>query len=495
MKQRIAHQSRGREPADTPPQCHQACAWCSDGRAFSLVEMMIAIVILGLGLIMVATMFPVAWDRARTLSEHTIEQSTTAAARATLEALLRPAGVRMVAIKDPSDGPPFEEPAIHSGSLAGDLFYDRQLAKEFISENKPEDAFCSILLYSDTRVHALNMWNVRLSNGQTVAEDPWRLEQVTNLLDPAYPPCDDPEKDVNLSDRFRQQASFYFPQVNVADRSYPPLDDRWRDLLSNRKFFWAALHRLRQPAGPARPRTPPAITPEQSLELVVEAAAAIGSTRNFDLYYVTLRRTQSTHRYARQNDQLVPDPYKFERPAVPVSPAALNGDNDVLLPVAWRVQVELPSSLAYRSAPDDSPKRPTHVPSEIRVPPDTIAGKPAAMLVSMFPSGTTFVDELEGHIYRVTRRRIVDANGEKAVLTLDREIVQEDIDISEGDPHCEECTDSDWNNPPDPEELLRSVWVFPPPVDRTLGSDTVLFDGPSPVVAIEVRTLSISPPS
>ncbi len=34
--------------------------------AFSLMELMIGIVILGLGLVMVATMFPVAWTRART---------------------------------------------------------------------------------------------------------------------------------------------------------------------------------------------------------------------------------------------------------------------------------------------------------------------------------------------------------------------------------------------------------------------------------------------
>ena len=43
--------------------------------AFSLAELMIAIVILGLGLLMVAGMFPVGWIKARELAEYTTSQS------------------------------------------------------------------------------------------------------------------------------------------------------------------------------------------------------------------------------------------------------------------------------------------------------------------------------------------------------------------------------------------------------------------------------------
>ena len=60
-------------------------------RGFSLVELMIAIVILGLGLVMVATVFPVAWGRARELSEFTQQQSITPAAQNLTSRILRAA--------------------------------------------------------------------------------------------------------------------------------------------------------------------------------------------------------------------------------------------------------------------------------------------------------------------------------------------------------------------------------------------------------------------
>ena len=41
---------------------------------------MIGITILGLGMVMVATIFPVAWNRARTLSEYTVQRTVIAGA-------------------------------------------------------------------------------------------------------------------------------------------------------------------------------------------------------------------------------------------------------------------------------------------------------------------------------------------------------------------------------------------------------------------------------
>ena len=47
----------------------------------------------------------------------------------------------------------------------------------------------------------------------------------------------------------------------------------------------------------------------------------------------------------------------------------------------------------------------------------------------------------------------------------------------------------------DPNERIRTVWVFPPPVaPRTVASDRIpVWDGPQPVVGIDVRTMTINP--
>jgi len=479
--------------------------------------MMIAIVILGLGLVMVGTIFPVAWDRARTLSEYTMEQAASSGAQTTLASLLRPASHSLIEIRSddvPIPPPPprvlNEELRLTGGSLAGDMFFDPTLP--------------GILAFSDTSVHALDVENILfISTGSTVAtvaENPWDLEDPGNppgtnqivqdrFVKVNYPNAVNPR---NRGKAFPKQLFYGYdddvkdyvhPQVSVWQRLYPPMEappaaddpdfekklDQWNEKLTTRRFCWAVLHRLRSRVGPS-PLAPPD-------EQVRQAAAAMGTTRTFDMYYVTLRRSKSTNRYARQDPDpnRIPNPFSFVNPPITVEPAALPSDQDVMFPVAWRVQVQLPKSLAYDSAPAGSGKEPTRVSTEIQVPADGITGIPAALLVSMFPSGTMFVDEIQGHIYRVTKRRIVDALGEKAMLTLDREIVQEDIEIPLGDSRCAACTDTDWTKVPDLEELLRTVWVFPPSVDRYQPGDMPTFDGPSPVVDIEVGALSISPSS
>jgi len=481
--------------------------------------MMIAIVILGLGLVMVATIFPVAWDRARTLSDYTVEQAASSGAHATLSALLRPAGHSLAPRKAPLAKPPSEELQLTAGSLAGDMFFDPTLATQAHPQIPPDpeplkqEWYKAILAYSDTSVHALNVENIPFisTTGPTVTpvpENPWDIEDPTDLVQKRFVYPD--SKDYPHADYPRNRGGpfldglFYTPQVRVGQRLYPPMEappapgpglDQWNEKLATRRFCWAVLHRLRSRVGPAPPG--PLVQPWQSDELVREAAEAMGSTRTFDMYYVTLRRSRSTNRYARQDPTpaRIPNPFVFDHTVEAVDPAAMKSENDVMFPVAWRVQVQLPRSLRYDTAPPDSGREPTRVPTEIQVPADGIAGNPAALLVSMFPSGTMFVDEIKGHVYRVAKRRIVDANGEMAMLTLDREIVQEDIEIPAGDSRCESCTNTDWTKDPDPEERLRTVWVFPPPVDRSQpgGEQTPTFDGPSPVVNIEVATLNVSP--
>ena len=121
---------------------------------------------------------------------------------------------------------------------------------------------------------------------------------------------------------------------------------------------------------------------------------------------------------------------------------------------------------------------------------------------------TEFVDEASGEIFRVARVRRSGAGLEQAVLTLDREVFAEDLDIPAGDARCETCVSAapvcentnvdcekkQQNLVVDPADVIRTVWVYPPPVSPTRPSaQTVTFDGPTPVVGIDVITLTLTP--
>ncbi len=166
--------------------------------------------------------------------------------------------------------------------------------------------------------------------------------------------------------------------------------------------------------------------------------------------------------------------------AIAFKPVPLAATQDVALPVAWRVQVEFPGMIFGVPA--------TGVPTEVQVPPTGASASDIEklMLGGMFPAGTQFVDEITGRTYQVTRRRTNASNF--ALLTLDREVLPQDID------------DSDLDQFPgasgvvDPHETLRTVWVFPPPIAERTDPTTVVFDDSTPVVGIDVRTISMSPP-
>jgi hypothetical protein len=490
--------------------------------------MMIAIVILGLGLVMVATMFPVAWDRARTLSEHTTEQTVVAAAHERMEATLRPAGIEYLPIDPQPNYPPYEIATIGGASFAGDLLYDQALARLLLSEPTAADeayqgvipAYCDppLLFYSDTRVHALNMQNLVAQDLSETNDDPWELEWIWDIINRGHP-CGSGYV-VNLSPEFFTQ-SFYQPQVRVKDRVQPGLEDRppdspssaaernaWNDRFLSRKYSFAVLHRLRERVGPEAPIVVPATwTAQDALGVASRAFQAIGTTRELDMYYVTLRRTQPTHRYAEQNhdngSNAFPNPFVLDASAAAAVPEAEPAEDDVLLPVAWRIQVQFPSTLTWRNQPPGGSAlpAPTGIPTEVTIPadPTAITGASSALVVSAFPGGTTFVDEITGTIYRVVKRRVLlDATGanQRAVLTLDREVVLDDIDLPAGDRRCAACQPVGLTTPPGPddEELRRTVWVFPPPVSRADPSNPI-FDGASPVIGIQVHTLNVAPPS
>ncbi len=425
---------------------------------------MIGIVILGLGMTMVAIMFPVAWDRARRLNDFTIERTATAAAHATIKSLVPGTNYGVI------DG----DLTVTSAGFAGDLIFSPISGGKIIAVNRQWP--------SDTWVHALNTQNVQVENRRFVSENPWILEHATNLRDSEW--------DGHVADELLVN-SYLTSRIDFHQRIYPPMDRRqnvdpvtgvftdphpqWADALDTRRFFWAVLHRLREPVGPTF------LNP--SNEHVALADEAKRQSRSFDLYYVLLRRARSTLRYARQDPTFsaTPDPYDLTAPAV--TPKALGPEFDVMFPIAWRAQVEFPTGYTLALTRADV----VGIPTEVTVPPTGITGEAGRLSVQLFPAGTRFIDEVTGEIFRVVQRRVIGTDEDQALLTLDREVTLEFLLLSQ-DPRCggdDGCA-----------PFIRTVWVFPPPVEpRGSVGDPLIFTGSSPVIEITIRTLNAAPTS
>ena len=430
---------------------------------FSLIELMVAITILGLGLVMVATMFPIAWNRARTLSEVTTESIVIGTAEFTIKLLTKVDG-----------------PDIRAGSFAGDLLvYDGEQ-----------------IVAPDNLVHALYLENVLASSpgaytpGREPPEDeegwktaPWWLERMELRLNKPL---------TELMEVYSEffDTGFAGMQVRFEERWYPPLpprdpetvdddgkfknrDRHWEDTLHTRRYAWAALHRLREPE----------FDVDNPLVVLEEE---VSRPRAFDVYYVALKRSRPTYRFAQQNpdEDKVPDPWN-DRETVRV-PAALPPEYDVILPVPWRVQVYFPDNLVLGDEDDPA----TGVPTEIEV--NTSNVPTAPFVVDFFQSGTPFIDERNGEVFRVVKRRLAGDDEDEAYLTLDREVLIGDIDDGYSDPPS--TNGGNGTNVGEDEELIRAVWVFPPPVEATrLRNDEPVFIGKQPVLNIEVRRMTFEP--
>lgn len=413
---------------------------------FSLIELMIAVVILGLGMVLAATMFPVGWGRARRLAEFTTQATVTANVLAHLEMTAQVAGADF-----------------NSANFAGDLIFDPLFS---MKRGK-------IVAYGDTRVHALNAENIVIGDPlrpAIVSEDPWRLERV-----PSYEDLIKNDPDLEPGPDWFQR-SYYAPRLRIHDRFYPPLRPRvsedlrqsdkwWDDVLENRLYAVAVLHRMKERVGPEPPPAPP--PPGETVE--ENAARAISSTRSIDLYLVTLRRGPSTQRYAHQDTDGIPD---VNDRTIVAQPKPSGRDDDLRLPVPWRVQVVFPDETVL------SPER-TGIPTEIKVNPTEFDAGP--YVVDLLPEGTSMIDEITGNVYQVAQRRFLGVDQERATLTLDTEVLVPDIDDGEfpGDGRLQS------------DERLRTVWVFPPPVER--GGSSPSFTGASPAIAVDVRTISLAP--
>jgi len=427
--------------------------------AFSLIELMIAIVILGFGMVMAATMFPVGWSRARDLSEHTVEQSLTDSVHATLHSIMQVSG-----------------PDYRCAGFAGDLIFT----------GRPEDAHLpnTIRCYSDTRVHALHLQNIRVEDPAFVPEEPWQLEWMDDTF------LEDLDIVPTGGIQSYRDRSYFTPRIRFHERLYPPMkarsdpdlsvaDATWDDTLDSRRHCWAVFHRLRELVGPDS--TTSSTTPSHE----EQAQRAIVNQRVFDVYFVTLRRPRTTPRFAVQDPNSAPNP--IDRTFKAAAPADLGPQDDLALPIPWRMQIEFdPATVVLGDDSDNNPDDPTHlltyVPTEAKV----HLRPTSSYALDIFQDGTLLIDEVSGQIYRVTKQRIpasLPGGQTIAVLTLDREIVIEDLD--DGD------TAGDGSLLDD--EFLRAVWVFPPPVLPRSDGDDPVFEGRSPVVGIEVRTVSISP--
>jgi prepilin-type N-terminal cleavage/methylation domain-containing protein len=435
-------------------------------RAFSLAELMIAVVILGVGLLIVASMFPVAWTKAREQVEATNIANTLVSAKTITAPKLRVA--KQVGIWTGEDSA-FD--ALSQSSFLGDIG---------VFKNATFDGSTLPRKGSDTAVHPLNMKNMVASpdlylagfggvegmpeaTGDVfVSENPHRLETVAAPFSFRAPP----------------------PQVRFEDRLLPPIPRRlrlgaasptpdeegiltdWVEQLRRRRYCWALLARLNN-------------GDEWSTDLVQEGVSyddenTFDEPRFVTFYYVTLRRTHGRQRFPQQaccpiGDNLWPVHQSASSYASQVAtPAAWPALADTIFPTPWRVQVYVPF-------PSDEP---SGLPAEVEV---NTANVPTGPIVTkMLPRGAYMIDELNGSVYKVVRRRLVnDDTG--AILTLDSEITVADLTLPER-PYD------------DDRDRLRTVWVYPPAVElQRDADDQPIFEGANPVVGIEVRTEVLSP--
>ena len=406
---------------------------------FSLAELMIAIVILGIGLLIVAGMFPVAWTKARDLSEFTTSTSCTEAAETTVKLLTRVANVN-----DP--GSKIMHPKGFVPSFWGDDSGKKRM------DQRPK--------HVEPWVHALHLTNYDVNTAWPTGT-PGAPPTVGDFVDSTGSSIDP----YDLGTAFFNDFAPPGIQVAIQDRVYPPLPPppsagatfaadaaRWKTMLNQRRYCWAVLHKMDYDAEahltPYLPSKP--VPPTRS------------SVRSFTMYYVTLRRGQDSNRYARQDPAKVPahvNAYNMNLQNAPTAPGALDAAEDVMWPVPWRVDIEIR---------DPSPPGLTGLPGE--------AYTNDRLVTEMLPRGAYMVDERSGMVYKVAKREVDPANPDQAVLTLDQPIpLLEDEDRDGNFDH----------------ELIRTVWVFPPAIERD-GSE-VFFTGAQPVAGIEVRTMVFAP--
>ncbi len=459
-------------------------------RAFSLVEIMIATIILGFGLLMIGAVLPIAWKGSVEASGLTRAEGASRTAKYYVQKNCRVDGMRDLfdANNDPllppdgtADSNGLPDPLARDGvsySFPGD--YDTILVDDFGVPGTPDIR---------PRVHMLHLENWAMDenslfrcagigspNDWSVPEAPIVIEPFSGLVLKVGMPADlspfCPGYPLGIG----------APAIKLRDRVYPPISgtltpedvNQWREVLTSRRYAWAVFHRLaRVPKSPTDPRY-------------------------FHMYYVTLRRGNNTSRFARQ------DPSGGIVPTAP--PKALDDFEDVMFPIAWRVPLLVIESQKFNLPPSGVPAIAFAGAVDADVGAFLAAGLNPALSAStplapvdndvcrvadMFPRGSFFIDELNGNVYRVSQREYIDnAAGQTnhlARLTLDQEVTISDLETAA--PSFQQATT---NLLEDATLRNRIVWVFPP--SAAAGTrDPVNFTGGKPVVDIRVETLTLMP--
>ena len=400
-----------------------------------MAELMIAIVILGLGLLTVATMFPIAWTKARDLAEFTSQVAITDSAQNTLSVLAQVS--RRV---NDAEG--------YSSSFKGDPV--------------PPGAAIPEAAEPDPWVHPLHMQNLLATNPSSTPTDIPQVVGDFEDFNGAFAPNNDFELNPPGFVGYTEMPNV---QVAIHERIYPPMPPlpndgdpsevkgHWNDVLSQRRYCWAAFHKL-------------------DYDRVNGPLPTWADPRAFTVYFVTLRRGQPTHRYARQDP--VTDPgneiplYVNPRngldvplglPTSSAVPRALPATEDVVFPVPWRVQIEIVPPVGSGDVPAQAITNSAAYPSN-------------SLVTDMIQRGSVLIDELSGKVYEVTSREPDPATPTRAMVTLDQVITTDDFNKY---------------------GALRTVWVFPPPAERDPSGAVIGFSGPQPVVGVEVRRMTFWP--
>jgi hypothetical protein len=449
---------------------------------------MIAIVILGLGLLIVASMFPIAWMRARDHVEFSEVRVATDSAETLVKLKAR------VARFNPEVG---ANCTVVGGM--GPLCFD---ATSFLGDIGVYPLYDERLDGSDRRVHPINMYNMLvdasgydgartsvqpfnaplfdLSNEVFVQENTWRLERGYDL-EANYPP-----PAVLFEDRLlpplpvKLNPDLSINQNDLADPQMNAILGEWYAQLRTRRFGWAVLARMNNGDGNWIDPAAAHVGEKEAADITytiynesgqrVPHSEAFDDPRVFTTYYVTLRRTQATFRFPQQDgDSSVRPPIPPNGNAVEVR--ALGAEFDTVLPTPWRVQIWVPSPSATV----------TGVPSDVEANPPSPSSASTSVIVTQFlPRGAYMIDEENGQVYQVARQKLTN-NDQSAILTLDKEITVADISPI-GGPYVKD------------RDNLRTVWVFPPPVEADRGPNgALIIAGTQPVVGIEIRPLVMTP--
>ncbi len=485
---------------------------------FSMAELMIAIVILGIGLLITSSMYPIAWFKARDVAEATVVPSCSSTADAS---------ARMMLDVNPVPNTDIVFDCTDSAFFPGDWYEDLPAL------HRPWRAS----LYPDTRVHPLNMGNYLAGSLQddeldplvpgskkrvVVADNGWRLDDnlKPRLGDALYVTALAATPPLSPATPNSQPPRPHWARISANARMFPPLPPRpldddpglplWKEQFELSRNCWAVFYRFSDmpgPSGSTRSTANECIDHGENpadpacVRAVREVEATLSRNRMLTMYYVTLQRPVDA-RYARQEGFTFTSGGGTWTRNPPNAPRAIP-EAEVALPVPWRIEATLtPSTVqAIQNQVTNPSAPPTGIPSEI------IVEDP--VLAAMLQKETYLIDDRTGQIFRVVSRR-EDASG--VVFTLDGEYTADDV-INEPDyePFPKTAEENwlswwnwhDWSCEEDPggpncstyqenDPAQRFYWVFPPPVESVLdGMPT--FDGTPPVVQIESRQLLIRP--